>query len=216
MEWAARTAIVVVFTALAIFNLASIYHMAQTRGPEALLPIAARLANSMFLVLIAATALTRLSPVLKARGIQPRASALLGTFLCVGLVLLPKAQLGPILSIASTMLILIGAVLSFIVLRWLGKSFSIHAEARRLVTTGPYGVVRHPLYLCEGVALLGVALQVISPLAVIIILTIALLQFRRMINEEAVLKSAFSEYLAYAERTPRVIPRSLVGLFFTF
>jgi protein-S-isoprenylcysteine O-methyltransferase Ste14 len=211
VEWAARITIVAVFTAMAVLNLASIHQMIPIDGPEKLLAIAARLANSMFLILIAATALTRLSPVLKAKGIQPRASALLGTFLCTGLAMLPKTDLSPVLSILSTMLIMIGSVLSFIVLRWLGKSFSILAEARRLVTTGPYKVVRHPLYLCEGIALLGIALQVISPSAVALLFVIALLQFRRMINEEAVLSSAFSEYRAYAARTPRVIPTRIAS-----
>ena len=209
LEWSARATIVVIFTALATLNLASVYHMTPLDSPERLLAVAARLANFMFLILVAATALTRLSPILKAKGIEPRVSALLGTFLCAAIALLPKAELGPVLSMLSTTLILIGAVLSFVVLRWLGKSFSILAEARRLVTTGPYRVVRHPLYLCEGIALLGVALQVISPLAVVITLVIALIQFRRMVNEEAVLNSAFPEYRAYAARTPRVIPTRL-------
>ena len=213
IEWAARITIVAVFTAIAVLNLAGIYQMTPIDGPEKLLAIAARLASCMFVVLIAATALTRLSPVLKAKGIEPRASALLGTFLCTGLAVLPKAELGPVLSIISTMLIMIGAVLSFIVLRWLGKSFSILAEARRLVTAGPYGVVRHPLYLCEGMALLGIALQVISPLAIVLSLAIGLLQFRRMMNEEAVLSSAFSEYRAYAARTPRVIPTRVAAIY---
>ena len=211
LEWAARAAIVAVFTALAILNLGAIFHMAPFDGPEKLLAVAARLANFMFLILVAATALTRLSPILKAKGIEPRVSALLGTFLCAGLAALPKTELGPVLSITSTLLIIAGAVLSFIVLRWLGKSFSILAEARRLVTTGPYKVVRHPLYLCEGIALLGVALQVISPLALAITLVIALIQFRRMVNEEIVLNSAFPEYRAYAARTPRVAPAILAG-----
>src|SRR6266446_313595 len=206
LEWAARASIVAVFTALAILNLGGIFHMAPLDSPEKLLAVAARLANFMFLILVAATALTRLSPILKAKGIEPRVSALLGTFLCAGLAMLPKTELGPVLSITSTLLIIAGALLSFAVLRWLGKSFSILAEARRLVTSGPYKVVRHPLYLCEGIAVLGIALQVISPLAVAIVLIFALIQFRRMINEEAVLNSAFPEYRAYAARTPRVAP----------
>lgn len=213
LEWSARAAIVAIFTALAALNLAGIYHMMPLDSPERLLAVTARLANFMFLILVAATALTRLSPVLKAKGIEPRVSALLGTFLCAGLALLPKTELGPVLSITSTLLIIIGASSSFIVLRWLGKSFSILAEARRLVTSGPYRVVRHPLYLCEGIALVGVALQVISPLAVAITLIIALLQFRRMINEETVLNSAFPEYRAYAARTPRVNPVRLIAGF---
>jgi len=98
------------------------------------------------------------------------------------------------------------------VLRWLGKSFSILAEARRLVTEGPYRVVRHPLYICEGIATVGVMLQVISPLAVLIIIVFATIQYRRMINEEKILTSAFPEYRAYAARTPLVIPARLAGL----
>src|SRR5207302_1587707 len=162
--------------------------------------------NVLFVSLVAATTLTRLAPIRKAKGIEPRISASLGTFLCIALALLPKADLGPILSITSTVLIMTGASLSFAVLRWLGKSFSILAEARRLVTEGPYRVVRHPLYICEGIATVGVMLQVISLSAVWIMIVFAMFQYRRMINEEMILTSAFPEYRAYAARTPLVIP----------
>jgi protein-S-isoprenylcysteine O-methyltransferase Ste14 len=74
-------------------------------------------------------------------------------------------------------------------------------------------MVRHPLYICEGIAIAGVMLQVISPLAVLIVIIVATVQYRRMINEEAVLNSAFPEYGAYAARTPRVIPALLAGKF---
>jgi protein-S-isoprenylcysteine O-methyltransferase Ste14 len=205
-DWAARTVIVVIFTALAFLNIAGMPRQLPLDTIQKILAVLASIANVMFLSLIASTAITRLAPIGKANGIEPRVSALLGTFLCTALALLPKVELGPVLSIASTLLILIGSVLSFIVLRWLGRSFSILAEARRLVTSGPYGVVRHPLYLSEGIALLGIVLQVISPVAIVLSFAIGLLQLRRMINEEAVLGSAFSEYRDYAARIPRVIP----------
>jgi protein-S-isoprenylcysteine O-methyltransferase Ste14 len=208
-ELAARVAMVAIFTMIAAFNLVGLSYIIPINSLHRLLEAAACLSNVLFLVLVAATALTRLSPVRKAAGVEPRVSALLGSFLSFTLALLPKAELGPFWSITSTLLITVGAISSFIVLRWLGKSFSILAEARRLVTSGPYRLVRHPLYVCEGIALLGVALQVISPLAVVIILLIMLLQFRRMMNEEVVLSSAFPEYRDYAERTPRVIPVKL-------
>src|SRR5258706_7212102 len=131
----------------------------------------------------------------------------------MALAFLPKADLGPVLSAFSTTLILIGASLSFVVLRWLGKSFSILAEARRLVTEGPYRIVRHPLYICEGIAIVGVMLQVISPLAVLVAIAVAIVQYRRMINEEKILNSAFPEYRAYAARTPLVIPARLSALY---
>jgi protein-S-isoprenylcysteine O-methyltransferase Ste14 len=179
---------------------------------QKLLSLAASVASVMFLSLVASTAITRLAPVRKARGIEPRISALLGTFLTAGLAMLPKADLGPVMSATSTLLTVIGTVLSFAVLRWLGKSFSIMAEARRLVMAGPYGIVRHPLYLCEGIAVIGVVLQVISPWAVLIAVAFATIQYRRMLNEEAILAAAFPEYRTYATRTPRIIPGRLVRL----
>src|SRR5258708_460749 len=124
-DWVARAAIVVVFSAFAFGGLAGIPRQLPLHSVHSVLTVAATIANAMFLSLVAATALTRLSPVLKARGIEPRVSALLGTFLSTGLAQLPKADLGPVLSIASTLLIIIGSVSSFIVLRWLGKSFTI-------------------------------------------------------------------------------------------
>jgi protein-S-isoprenylcysteine O-methyltransferase Ste14 len=210
-DWAARAAIVMVFASLAFIGLAGIRHLLPLDSIHKLLLVAARIANVMFLTLIASTTLTRLAPILKSRGIEPRISALLGTFMSMGLALLPKADLGPILSVTSTVLIMTGATLSFVVLRWLGKSFSILAEARRLVTEGPYRVVRHPLYVCEGIAIAGVMLQVISPWAVSIAIAIAVVQYRRMVNEEAILNSAFPEYRAYAARTPRVAPAFFAG-----
>jgi protein-S-isoprenylcysteine O-methyltransferase Ste14 len=212
-DWAARAAIVIVFTAFAIVGLAGIPRHLPVDSIHKLLMVAASIANVMFVTLIASTTLTRLTPIQKARGIEPRISALLGTFMCITLAFLPKAELGPVLSAASTALILIGASLSFAVLRWLGKSFSILAEARRLVTEGPYRVVRHPLYICEGIATVGVMLQVISPLAVLIFIIFAMVQYRRMINEEKILTSAFPEYRAYAARTPLVIPARLAAFY---
>jgi protein-S-isoprenylcysteine O-methyltransferase Ste14 len=213
LDWATRAAIAIVFTAYAFGGLVRILHLLPLDGIHKLLQVAAGIANVMFVSLIASTALTRLAPIRKARGIEPRISALLGTFLCMGLAFLPKAELGPVLSMTSTIMIMIGCSLSFAVLRWLGKSFSIMAEARRLVTIGPYRIVRHPLYLCEGIAIAGVTLQVISPLAVLIVIAVAMIQYRRMINEEAILSLAFPEYRAYAARTPLVIPARLAGLF---
>jgi protein-S-isoprenylcysteine O-methyltransferase Ste14 len=213
LDWAARAAVVVVFTAFALVGVAGIPRLLPLDSIHKLLMVAASIANVMFLSLVASTTLTRLAPIQKANGIEPRISALLGTFLCVALAFVPKAELGPILSAVSTALIMIGASLSFAVLRWLGRSFSILAEARRLVTEGPYRVVRHPLYICEGIAVLGVTLQVISPLAVLIAIAVAIVQYRRMINEEKILNSAFPEYRAYAARTPLVIPARLAGLY---
>src|ERR1700692_4410418 len=90
-DWAARAAIVIVFTAFAIAGLAGIPRHFPVDSIHKLLLVAASIANVMFVTLIASTTLTRLTPIQKARGIEPRISALLGTFLCLALGFLPKA-----------------------------------------------------------------------------------------------------------------------------
>ena len=109
--------------------------------------------------------------------------------------------------LTALVLILVGWISSVYVLLWLGRAFSIMAQARRLVLTGPYAIVRHPLYLCEEAAVLGIALTHLSIEAVLIVFVQWLFQLRRMTNEEKVLRAAFPEYDDYAKRTPKVIPR---------
>ena len=58
----------------------------------------------------------------------------------------------------STLLLLGGNALAVLVLVQLGRSFSVMAEARRLVTSGVYRWVRHPLYLAEELAVIGIVL----------------------------------------------------------
>ena len=58
----------------------------------------------------------------------------------------------------STRLLLGGNALAVLVLLQLGRSFSIMAEARQLVTAGVYRWVRHPLYLAEELAVIGIVL----------------------------------------------------------
>src|SRR5258706_5877426 len=125
LDRTARAAVVVVFTALVVIGVAVIPRLFPLDSIHKLLMLAASIANVLFLSLIAATTITRLAPIQKSKGIEPRLSALLGTFLCTILALLPKAEVGPFWSVVSTTLILVGTTLSFVVLRWFGKSFSI-------------------------------------------------------------------------------------------
>ena len=211
LDGTARAGILLSFGYLGYGNLISIRSQLPLDDVNKALMVLAAISNAMFLILVAATALTRLRPIRKAKGIEPRLSALIGTFMCLGLAFLTKANLSAFFSAFSSLLTILGGSLSFLVLRWLGRSFSLAPEARRLVTGGPYLFVRHPLYLCEGITILGIVVQVLSPWAILIFLLFAAIQYRRMINEEAVLRSAFPEYLEYAARTPRIIPIDLVG-----
>ncbi len=166
-----------------------------------------KLAIASFMLLVSWLVLIRLRPVAKSSGLAPRIAALIGTFLQLALVLLPRhADTSIAVKLISSALILGGNSFALYVLFWLGRSFSIMPEARRLVTTGPYGIVRHPLYLAEFIASMGVLMQFFSPYAALISGTQAGFQILRMHFEERVLRSAFPDYAAYSRRTWRVIP----------
>jgi protein-S-isoprenylcysteine O-methyltransferase Ste14 len=166
----------------------------------------AQLLSLLFVGLVLWLTLSRLPPRKTASGIEPRVSAIAGTFLLFFLVYLPAGSAGFGVTLVATLMILIGTVLSIYCLYYLGKSFSIMASARSLVSTGPYGFVRHPLYLAEAITVAGVILAHWSPLAVLLGLSQMAFQVRRMFNEEAVLRSAFPEYDDYAASVPMLIP----------
>ncbi len=168
--------------------------------------LAMRLSTFSFLVLLVASVILRARPTAKARGVEPRLSALSGTFLIYAFALFPRRELSPVAGIVSTLLILLGTASAAVVLSQLGRSFSIMAEARHLVTSGVYGFVRHPLYLAEELAAVGVAMQFLSYWTALILAVQIAFQLRRMRNEEAVLAETFPEYTAYSEQTARLIP----------
>ena len=167
-----------------------------------------RQAVALALVILLMTFLILRNPAkAKAKGLLPRFAAFAGTYLAIALVWLPTQPIGLGLSLVSLLLMLAGAGFSVYSLSHLGRSFSLMAEARRLVTDGPYSRIRHPLYLGEAVSLLGLTLQYLSPLALAILAVQVGFQLWRMKNEEGVLADQFPEYESYRLRTARLVPR---------
>jgi protein-S-isoprenylcysteine O-methyltransferase Ste14 len=169
--------------------------------------IAMRLSSVAFMLLIVAAVALRTRPSAKAIGLEPRISALSGTFLMYGVVFFPRRELSLSLEMVSTALILIGTVGAVVALSQLGRSFSLMAETRRLVTSGPYRFVRHPLYLTEEIAVVGLFIQFASVSTVLLFAMQIAFQLRRMHNEELVLSARFPEYIAYRQHTARLIPK---------
>jgi len=96
-----------------------------------------------------------------------------------------------------------GAVWGLLTLR---LSFGIFPAARRLVTGGPYRLVRHPLYVCE--ILSGLAMMVSNGHLVVIALVAVFcgLQVTRIHYEESLLSRSFPEWTAWAAGRSRLIP----------
>ncbi len=80
------------------------------------------------------------------------------------------------------------------------------AQARDIVSRGPYRWVRHPLYLGELVASLGIAIAVNSYLALALWIALCGLQAYRAVREEQVLLQTFPAYRAYRSRTAALLP----------
>ena len=196
---------------VAMFSVIDLEHYVANADPVVpntlyAINIAMRLSGIAFLILIATSVLLRGRPAGKARGIEPRISALVGTFLITAIVLFPRRELSPVAGIVSTLLILSGNALAVYVLMQLGRSFSVMAEARRLVSSGVYRMVRHPLYLAEELAVIGMVMQFLSFWTALLLAVQIAFQLRRMRNEEVILGEIFPEYVAYKARTARLIP----------
>ena len=168
--------------------------------------LAMRLSTIAFLLLLAASVVLRARPTGKARGLEPRISAFIGAFLVYAIPFFPRRELSLTAEMVSTLLILFGSAAAVYALMRLGRSFSMMAEARRLVTSGPYRFVRHPLYLAEQLAIIGISMQFFSLSTAFVLVVQIAFQLRRMYNEEAVLAESFPEYAAYQQRTARLQP----------
>ena len=78
----------------------------------------------------------------------------------------------------------------------LGRSFSLLPANRGIVQSGPYGMVRHPIYLGYMIGHIGFLLTVWSPLNLVVYVALHTLLFLR-IREEEKLLLADPEYQAY-------------------
>jgi len=77
-----------------------------------------------------------------------------------------------------------------------------------LVTTGPYAIVRHPIYLGAFIFLAALALVAANLLIILPTLVLLAMLYASIGQEEAMLIGRFSdEYSEYIKRTPRLIPR---------
>jgi len=162
-----------------------------------------------FSALMAFLTIIRLPPVNTARGIEPRVTAIAGTFVIFGLNFLPVGSAPEWVKFVGLFLTATGLATSIYCISWLGKSFSVMATARKLVTGGPYSIVRHPLYFCENLFMAGAVIAHFSIEGVLLWAVQMALQFRRMYNEERVLRETFSDYEDYAQRVPMVIPGAI-------
>ena len=121
-----------------------------------------------------------------------------------GLWLLPRQ-----VSLAAAALFLFGYGLYARVLvenHWLARTVEVQ-EGQRVVDTGLYGMVRHPMYTATLFMFLSMPLVLGSLLSFLLFLPYPLLIAKRIENEEAVLEEGLPGYRNYKQRVKyRLLP----------
>ncbi|MGA2939496.1 MAG: isoprenylcysteine carboxylmethyltransferase family protein [Syntrophobacteraceae bacterium] len=115
----------------------------------------------------------------------------------------------PAILAISSVIAVSGMAFTLVALGTLGKSWSIIPQVRKLVVRGPYRLVRHPIYVGEITALLGLILARVTIPKILVFLLLVGCQVYRSLQEEKLLTAAFPEYADYAAKTARFLP----GLF---
>jgi protein-S-isoprenylcysteine O-methyltransferase Ste14 len=80
-------------------------------------------------------------------------------------------------------------------------------EGHELITTGPYSMVRHPIYTGMLIGFLGTAIALSQVRGIIGFVLIFLVLWPKLRLEEKWMRSEFGEtYLSYARRTAALVP----------
>lgn len=219
-DWAMRLPIFLYSLYALIHDVSSFSaQVAQDPAPWAhadggvIIAVLARVSQWMFVALMAVLPLFRHRPIAKSTALLPRLAALVAVCIPPFCVLLDRAPPNLWFNLAAVVAGISASILGALTLSFLGRSFSVMPEARRLVTTGPYSIVRHPLYLFELLGVVGILLQVRSLPGVMLLALIVALQIARARWEEAVLDRAIPEYAAYRRQVPFLIPRDARSVF---
>jgi protein-S-isoprenylcysteine O-methyltransferase Ste14 len=83
-----------------------------------------------------------------------------------------------------------------------------HKEDHRIIDTGPYGVVRHPIYTGQIIGLLASGLAIATWTAMVGVLLISFGQWQKARLEERFLSVELGAeaYGAYSRRVPMIVP----------
>ncbi len=132
------------------------------------------------------------------------AFVLAGLSFRLGILLLP-----PWVSVLGAALFLLGYVLYAFVLKenaYLARTVKVE-QGQKLVDTGLYGLVRHPMYAATLLLFLSMPLILGSLLSFLVMLVYPFLIARRILNEEQVLTRELEGYGAYMKKVRwRLVP----------
>ncbi|MBW2973040.1 isoprenylcysteine carboxylmethyltransferase family protein [Candidatus Woesearchaeota archaeon] len=135
--------------------------------------------------------------------------------ICLGIIIGSFIKLRPATTwynYIGVAMIFIGGLIRIYARKALDRFFSFEVviqKGHKLVTTGVYKIVRHPMYLSMTLILFGLAIALSSIYGVIalVLLYLPAMLYRINAEEELLIKEFGREYLAYMERTKKIIPK---------
>ncbi len=172
-----------------------------------LLSLAVILLSAIYTTAMAIILLAKANPKARYDTFWPNFLAVLGGF---GVYIFGILEPGRtrLLGVTFPFLVLAaGAALILLSLLYLRRSFSVTPQALSLNQSGPYAIVRHPMYAGNIVSLSGLALLYGTWQALLLSIAISLLQIGRAHFEERLLRSTFPDYKVYMSNVGSFFPR---------
>lgn len=163
------------------------------------------LSLTVYLLMVGAY-LLREEGVASDSSVRARCLAVCVTFLPFIMPLWPPRPRSVTAELVASAVLLVGLAGTAWALRHLWTSFSIIPQARELVTSGPYRLVRHPLYTMEIIANIGMAIHFGRPYHWAVLALMIAGQVYRARREERLLLVHVPGYAAYQTRTAALVP----------
>jgi protein-S-isoprenylcysteine O-methyltransferase Ste14 len=115
----------------------------------------------------------------------------------------------PLVSLVGDVLVALGFLIDFFVLKEnsYGASTIQTTKDQRVISTGPYALVRHPMYAGVLVMMIGVPLALGSWWALAVLALLLPMLMWRILDEEKMLKEELTGYVEYAHKVRyRLVP----------
>lgn len=191
---------------LAVLHLMTLLTAGSSAPVDVAVAAVTGLTTTFFYVLIVWAYLRRGPASATTRSLGAVLAAPVATFLPFALPFTGTGHASGVLLVGGNLLLVTGLAWSAWSVRCLDRSLSVVAQARQLIEHGPYAWVRHPLYLGELVAMLGLALTLGGWPPLLGWLSLVVLQAYRAVHEERLLGACLPGYETYRRRTARILP----------
>jgi protein-S-isoprenylcysteine O-methyltransferase Ste14 len=204
-RWLTRVVPVLVF---GLLTVAALVHISA--GHPSGIAVVGRSAYAVLLVVQVAAFASQPAPTARDGRAGVWTVTLVATFGMVVAPSLPPVRhlwtAGPSQIQAQAILEVGGMAIALWAMATLRKSFSLTPQARRLAATGPYRILRHPLYLGEALNIVGIMVGTGSLTVVVAVVVVVAGEVTRAGLEERLLRRAFPDYATVFMGVAHLVP----------